>query len=105
MAWSRIIARVVVLLALAGSIINFVVFDVESSRLGGEAINGKVDAGRYFVGSHGQYTEVSREQFEWSKWRAHTTWATFSFFAATFVIAWVVEKKSKAGISQENGTK
>jgi hypothetical protein len=53
------------LFALA--IVNFITFSVVSSRLGGTAMNGYAQDGRYFIGSHGAYTEVSAEAWERSR--------------------------------------
>jgi hypothetical protein len=89
------IVRIVVLLLFAGCITSSIVFDIESSRLGGDAINGKIEAGRYYVGSHGRYTEVSREKYERSRWHTHLAWATLLFFGAAFLTAWIVEKRTK----------
>lgn len=35
--------------------------------LGGDALNGKVEQGRFFVGQHGHYTEVSESTYEYSR--------------------------------------
>lgn len=55
------------ILLVIGWLLNFVVFVAIASYLGGNAINGKVEDGRYFLGSHGNYTEVSYEIFVYSK--------------------------------------
>jgi hypothetical protein len=44
-------------------IISFLVFWVISVIFGGEAVNGKIEDGRYYFGSHGKYTEVSRAAY------------------------------------------
>ncbi len=43
---------------------------------GGDALNGFVRDGRYFVGSHGTYTEVSRAAWEWSRVHAISLFLT-----------------------------
>jgi len=56
-------------LALAMSVVgflNFLWFVAESQALGGDALNGYARDGRWFVGSHGTYTEVTRDAWEWS---------------------------------------
>lgn len=52
--------------------VNFFWFVAESSKLGGDAGGGYVRDGRYFVGSHGKHIEVSRDQWEWSRFRTST---------------------------------
>ena len=41
-------------------IANFVVFFLTALMLGGDAINGKAEGGRFFLANHGKLTEVSR---------------------------------------------
>jgi hypothetical protein len=41
------------------AVVNFVAYVVASQLIGGAAWNGKEVDGRYFLGSHGQLTEVS----------------------------------------------
>ncbi|HEX5823950.1 MAG TPA: hypothetical protein VFY18_05750 [Candidatus Limnocylindrales bacterium] len=53
--------------AIVVGFINFFWFFAESAALGGDALNGNVRAGHYFVGSHGSYTEVSEAAWTWSR--------------------------------------
>src|SRR5882762_10146722 len=48
--------------------LNGCAFAVHDTVLGGSASNGKVENGKYYVSSHGHYTEVSRSAFEFCKW-------------------------------------
>lgn len=61
-----IVAAVIVAMAVYG----VVTFVAETQRLGGDALNGYVQDGHYYVADHGRYTEVTPEQWELS--RAHT---------------------------------
>jgi hypothetical protein len=56
-----------ILFAIA--IMNFLAFSVHTRSLGGSAGNGKRVDGRYYVGAHGRYTEVTERQ--WREARAH----------------------------------
>ncbi len=58
------IARIFVWLAL----LNFFAFMVHDALIGGSADLGKVQDGKYYVASHGHYTEVSRAAFRFSWW-------------------------------------
>jgi arginine exporter protein ArgO len=61
------------LLLAVGSIaasINFFAFVVVAILIGGDALSGKVEAGRYFLGQHGTYTQVSRGVFLYSAFHA-----------------------------------
>ena len=51
-------------------IANFVVFVLVAAAIGGDAINGYEEHGRYFLRAHGRTTEVSRSVFTYSKWHA-----------------------------------
>lgn len=52
---------------IALAVVNFLVFAAVAYRVGGDALSGKVEAGQYFLGAKGGYTEVSKEVFEYSK--------------------------------------
>jgi hypothetical protein len=55
------------LLAVIVGFVNFFWFIAESRTLGGDALNGFVRGGSYFVVEHGTATEVSRSTWEWSR--------------------------------------
>ena len=63
----RRVATVVSTCLFALAVVNFISFSAISSRIGGTAMNGYSQDGRYFVGSHGAYTEVSAETWERSR--------------------------------------
>lgn len=52
------------------AILNFFAFIMALLFLGGDALNSKQEAGRYFLGQHGKMTEVSAAVFAYSKWHA-----------------------------------
>ena len=52
--------------------INFFTFLAASSYLGGDALNGYMTAGHYFVCAHGHCTEVSGSVWHYSWWHAVT---------------------------------
>ncbi len=47
--------------------LNFFVFMVHTSLVGGSPGNGKIENGKFYLGEHGHYTEVSRSTFERDK--------------------------------------
>ena len=64
-------------------VLNFAVFLAGTFYLGGNAIKGKVEAGRYYVwgyhhGTRG-YAEVSHAVFNYSKWHANSVIVTWPF--------------------------
>lgn len=58
------------------AIINVMAFWITALSIGGDAISGKVEGGRYYVSSRGELTEVSSSVWHYS--RAHTisVWIT-----------------------------
>lgn len=55
------------MILVIGWILNFIIFLATAMYLGGDALNGKIENGHYFLGSHGIYTEVSYNVFVYSK--------------------------------------
>jgi hypothetical protein len=49
-------------------VMNFIAFYIVSSLIGGDAINGKIEYGQYFLGEHGRFTQVSQAIFAYSRW-------------------------------------
>jgi hypothetical protein len=58
------------------AIVNFLAFIIGAAVLGGDAVNGKSEAGRYYVANHGKLTEVSRAAFTYSRLHCHAVWVT-----------------------------
>jgi hypothetical protein len=56
--------------------INFIIFFILAMYLGGDAVNGRIYHGHYFLMSHGRYTEVSKSVFDYSKWHVYSLWIT-----------------------------
>ncbi|HXD52780.1 MAG TPA: hypothetical protein VN689_12855, partial [Burkholderiales bacterium] len=57
-------------------LVNFALYLIGAIYLGGDAINGKIVDGHYFLMSHGRYTEVSADISNYSKWHVYSTWVT-----------------------------
>jgi len=79
--------RVVWIIAIA----NFASFWVIAVVNGGDALNGKKEAGKYFVCSHGRYTEVSESFFDYSRIHAESLWITHP--VALLSVFWLTGKK------------
>jgi hypothetical protein len=52
------------------AMVNFFAFVAGSLYLGGDALNGSVKAGHYFVCAHGHCSEVSSAVWHYSYWHA-----------------------------------
>jgi len=57
-------------------LINFAAFGIDSLLLGGDAVHGKVENERYYVGNHGKYTEVPKIAWHYSAAHAASISAT-----------------------------
>ena len=100
--WKRLPIGLRLILIIA--FINFISFWIISVANGGDALNGKQEDGKFFVASHGRYTEVSRVFFECNRIQSISVWVTHS--CALLGVVWFiwrrkehVERKAiKAGI-------
>jgi hypothetical protein len=81
---------------VAIAILNFALFVIVAVSLGGDAVNGKEEAGRTYVGAHGHYTEVSRSVFEYSRLHARGVWVTHPLALLGGLLLYREEQKRKA---------
>jgi hypothetical protein len=70
------VLTVLAVLAFIVGLANFFWFYIESVNLGGDALNGFIRGGRYFLVSHGASTEVSRATWDWSRLHATSVFVT-----------------------------
>ena len=68
------VPTLIVLVAVA--ILNFLSFVAISHRLGGDALNGKIENGHYYLASHGRFTEVSANVFAYSRFHTLSLFVT-----------------------------
>jgi hypothetical protein len=69
---------------VALTFLNLFTFLVATLYIGGDAISGKAEGGRFYVSSHGRLTEVSEGWFNFSQWQARSVWVSM---VAVFLIA------------------
>jgi hypothetical protein len=88
-------AKWVVYPTAALAMINFFAFVAGSAYLGGDALNGYVQAGHFFVCAHGHCTEVSSAAWHYSYWHAYASFggillvfAEIALFLNTEDIEW-----------------
>ena len=74
--------------------INFALFAVIALASGGDALNGKEEAGRYFLASHGHYTEVTKGFFYFSY--LHTTVTMMLMFFCLVSVFWTTRSSVMA---------
>ena len=80
-------------------ILNFAAYCIISLSIGGDAINGKTEGGKFYLGEHGRYKEVSSSVFEYSRIHTYSVWVThpLAMFGAFLLIA---DKKRQGKISR-----
>jgi hypothetical protein len=54
--------------------VNFGAYLIIATLIGGDAINGHVASGRYYLAMHGHLTQVSRSMYEYSRWHTYLLW-------------------------------
>ena len=83
--WLRVVGIV--------AFINFTTFWIVAVLNGGDAVNGGEKGGRYFLASHGRYTEVSKAFFDYSRIHAISIWITHAAaFLGFFLFLWLKKK-------------
>jgi hypothetical protein len=93
----RIASRMMVALTM----LNFVIFVAIATYLGGDAINGKVEGGHYYLfgarseSGHKVYTEVSERVFNYSKWHVYSVWVTWPLAMAEAIALNRIRKRSE----------
>jgi hypothetical protein len=81
-------------------ILNFVAFVAVASYLGGDAVNGKAEGGRYYLfgvrtlGREKVYTEVGEPVFKYSRWHVYSLLATWPLVMAA---AYAANRKRPVG--------
>lgn len=76
----------VCLVIFIGGLANFASFWIISGAIGGDATSGHIANGRYFVGSHGKYTEVPHAVWIYSWYHGWSTYFTHALVALAFLI-------------------
>lgn len=77
------------------AVLNFVVFVVVAITIGGDALNGKIEGGHYFLASHGVYTEVSDRVFTYSRLHAISMVITHLLAFVSCGISYLKKSRSK----------
>ena len=76
--------------------INFFAFATVTTRMGGSAGNGKIENGRYYLGEHGHYTEVSQTTFRRLQLYEYSMFATHALgILAGVFLSYILPKLSQ----------
>ena len=75
--------------------LNFMLFFLSALLLGGDGLNGKVEAGRYYLGNHGAYTEVIYPVYWLSRFWGIALLVTWPLVILSALLAWGVNHSSR----------
>jgi hypothetical protein len=82
------------------TVLNFGVWGVINSMIRGDAVNGKVEHGKYYLAMKGRYTEVSRDVYLYSY--VHTC-TNFVLFPATILSGLLGMRTNARKVKRESG--
>ena len=85
------------LIFLAITIINFLLFFLLSLMIGGTATNGQVVEGQYYVSDHGEYREVPRWIYDYSLYHFYSVVVSFlllGFPAVSYLVRIISRENS-----------
>jgi hypothetical protein len=74
-------------LLLPAWFINFLVFCLAAQMLGGDALNGRAEAGRYFLADHGALTQVGKGTWLYSRIHVYGLWLHTAIMLVALLIA------------------
>ena len=76
------------------NLVNFLAFLGVAKKIGGDAINGKIEHGHYYLASHGHLTEVSAHLFAYSRVHATSLLVTFpmALVAGACCVFWLMDE-------------
>ena len=86
--------RVCMALFFAG-LANFAAFVAVAIYLGGDALNGTVRDGHYYVSQHGKDTEVSAQTFFYSRAHAQSVFITHPLAILAAIVGSRIDKTAK----------
>jgi len=82
-------SRIIVIIG----VVNFLAFFVIGISIGGDALNGKIESGRFYLGDHGKYNEVTEGVYRYS--RLHDLSLIITHPAAIGSALWLQANKRK----------
>lgn len=64
------------LLVIALCALNFVAYVVVAANIGGDALNGEIVGGHFYLGLKGKFTEVTEAAYTYSLWHTYILFAS-----------------------------
>jgi hypothetical protein len=92
------------LLAVCGlGILNFLAFVIVAFAIGGDAVNGKMVGGHFYLANHGKLTEVSEAVYTYSLWHVRSVFVTHPLAILTGYLAKMEQQARKAAARSSGG--
>ncbi len=82
--------------------LNFIVFFIVAIAIGGDAVNGKIVGGHFYLANHGKLTEVSENVFNYSLWHVRSLFVTHPLAMLTGYLAKTEQKARKLRRSSDS---
>ena len=76
-------------------VINFAVFVFVAIVLGGAAASPPAKDGRYYLDFRGDFTEVSRATYTYSRVHRDSLWISIPLVMLAMIVAWRIERKER----------
>jgi hypothetical protein len=83
-------------------VFNFIVFSIVAIVIGGDAVNGKIVGGHFYLANHGKLTEVSEAVFTYSLWHVRSLFVTHPLAMLTGYLAKTEQKARKLRHSSDS---
>ena len=77
------------------AVANFVIFLALAQHFGGDAMNGQVVDGHYFLGQHGKLTEVSEGIYTYSLWHVRSLFVSHPLGMFCAWLAWRLRSREE----------
>ncbi|MEW6640190.1 MAG: hypothetical protein AB1586_06765 [Pseudomonadota bacterium] len=74
-------------------IVNFLSFVIVAVALGGDAVNGRIIDGHFYLANHGRLTEVSEAVYTYSLWHVRSVFVTQPL---AMLAGYLVQREKKA---------
>jgi hypothetical protein len=85
-------------------VLNFLAFVIGAFVLGGDAVNGKIAGGHFYLAEHGKLTEVSEAVYTYSLWHVRGVFVTHPMAILAGYLAKMEQQARKAARHASDGT-
>ena len=90
------------LLVVALCLLKFAAYMVIAFNIGGDAVNGKTVAGRFYLAEKGRYTEVSQAVYTYSLWHTYSLLVTgIIFLPAMLMVRLEQDRRRREAVKEQ----